>query len=81
MKNIPENLMILEYSHDGIPSVAMYNSTVISTDEVTRLIKTGMLDFQYTSKVVVMTKTQYKNLFDHVDTFYTDLALEQKETM
>lgn len=81
MKNIPENLMILEYSYDGIPSVAMYNSTVISTDEVTRLIKTGMLDFQYTSKVVVMTKTQYKNLFDHVDTFYTDLALEQKETM
>ena len=81
MKNIPENLMILEYSCDGIPLVAMYNSTVISTDEVTRLIKTGMLDFQYTSKVVVMTKTQYKNLFDYVDTFYTDLALEQKETM
>jgi hypothetical protein len=81
MKNIPENLMIVEYNDYGRPMVAMYNSTVISNDEVTHLVETSMLGFEYSAKVVVMTKAQYKNLFDHIDTFYADLALEQKETM
>jgi hypothetical protein len=86
MSKIPEHLSIIEYIGDyGIPMVAMFNTTVISDEEVTKLIETEMLGFEYNPKVVNMTKKQYKNLFDQLspemELFYSDLMLEQGEQM
>lgn len=92
-KGFPEFLSVIEYTVTfakgvELPKVAMFNETVISETEVRSWIKQGLLGFEDKPTVVVMTKQQYENLFDHFEetaveenTLYTDLALEQKETM
>lgn len=92
---IPEHLMAIEYTVClGFPSssyqedrVALFNSTIISEAEVRKCIEQDFL-FETNSKIVVITKKQYDNLFDKIDSdreatklFYADLAMEQKETM
>lgn len=62
----------------------MFNETVVSEVEVRSWIKQGLLDFEDKPTVVVMTKQQYENLFDHVsvdtgtEEFYEDLRVEQQ---
>lgn len=92
-KGFPEFLSVIEYKETfakgiELPKVVMFNETVISEAEVRSWIKRGLLGFEDKPTVVVMTKQQYENLFDHFEetsteenTFYTDLALELKETM
>ena len=92
-KGFPEFLSVIEYTVTfakgvELPKVVMFNETVVSETEVRSWIKQGLLGFEDKPTVVVMTKQQYKNLFDHFEettveenTLYTDLALEQKETM
>lgn len=90
MNNIPEHLMVIEYETALQQKIAMFNSTVISKEDVEYFIKHGLLDDEYNPNVVVMTKRQYRNLFDSNNdavtigsentdhTFYTDLRLEQQ---
>ena len=92
-KGFPEFLSIIEYTVTfakgvELSKVVMFNETVVSETEVRSWIKQGLLGFEDKPTVVVMTKQQYENLFDHFETataeentLYTDLALEQKETM
>ena len=92
-KGFPEFLSVIEYTVTfakgvELSKVVMFNETVISETEVRSWIKQGLLGFEDKPTVVVMTKQQYENLFDHFETataeentLYTDLALEQKETM
>ena len=92
-KGFPEFLSVIEYTETlakgiELPKVVMFNETVISEAEVRSWLEQGLLSFEDKPTVVVMTKQQYENLFDHFEetyieenTFYTDLALEQKETM
>ena len=62
----------------------MFNETVVSEVEVRSWIKQGLLGFEDKPTVVVMTKQQYENLFDHVsvdtdsEEFYDDLRVEQQ---
>jgi hypothetical protein len=62
----------------------MFNETVVSEVEVRSWIKQGLLGFEDKPTVVVMTKQQYENLFDHVsvdtssEEFYDDLRIEQQ---
>lgn len=90
---IPEHLMAIEYTVflDFLSyqedRVALFNSTVISEAEVRKRIEQDFL-LETDPKIVVITKKQYNNLFDKIDTkeeadklFYADLAMEQKETM
>lgn len=91
--NVPHNLMVIKYTEQyartySIAKVAMFNSSIISEEEVNDLLVRGLLDIQYNSKIVVMTEEQYKNLFDavtrqpdNVKEFYKDLIMEQKEQM
>jgi hypothetical protein len=91
-KGFPEHLEVIEYTETFVngyklDKVAMFNSTVVSQVEVQSWIEQGLLDIDSKPTVVVMTKKQYENLFDHYvstadgDCLYADLALEQKETM
>lgn len=94
-KGFPEFLEIIEYTETFIngyklEKVAMFNSTVVSANEVQSWIEQGILDIEAKSTVIVMTKKQYENLFDHVtfnnlekaaentDSFYEDLRIEQQ---
>lgn len=91
-KGFPEYLMKIEWTHEFIngyklDKVALYNETVVSETEVRSWIEQGILDFEDKPTVVVMTKQQYENLFDHVsvvedtiinDEFYDDLRVEQQ---
>lgn len=94
-KGFPEFLEIIEYTETFVngyklEKVAMFNSTVVSTNEVQSWIEQGILDIDTKPTVVVMTKKQYENLFDHVtfdnlekaventDGFYEDLRIEQQ---
>ena len=88
-KGFPEFLSVIEFEEllatgdTPISKVAMFNETVVSESEVRSWIKQGLLDFDYKSTVVVMTKQQYENLFDHVSVddnqdFYDDLRIEQQ---
>lgn len=67
-----------------LQKVVMFNETVVSEVEVHSWIKQGLLDFEDKPTVVVMTKQQYENLFDHVsvdtstEEFYDDLRVEQQ---
>ena len=87
---MPKHLIAMEFaiSFNGLNyqenRIVLFNSTVISETEVTNLIKQGLIDND--PRVIVMTKQQYKNLYD-LDkkaaadkVFYADLAMEQKET-
>jgi hypothetical protein len=90
-KGFPEFLEVIEYTETfanghTLDKVAMYNTTVVSTVEVNSWINQGLIDIETKPTVVVMTKQQYQNLFDHVsyddlekasDTFYEDLRIEQ----
>lgn len=94
-KGFPEFLEIIEYTETFVngyklEKVAMFNSTVVSANEVQSWIEQGILDIDTKPTVVVMTKKQYENLFDHVtfdnlekaventDGFYEDLRIEQQ---
>jgi hypothetical protein len=70
--SIPCNLKRIEYTvvHGGTyeeQRVAMFNSTVISPEEVTKYIKDDLIDFQYHPKIVTMTYEQYENLKDNIE--------------
>lgn len=90
MHNI-KNLKIIEYTQNignkyELDMVAMFNSSVVSEKYVRSQIDKGLLDLSYHNKIVVMSKTQYMNLFDinTVDSekeLYYDLNNEQKEQM
>ena len=90
---IPRHLMAIEYtvSFELISyrkdMVALFNATVISESEVRERIERDFIA-EDDPRIVVLTKEQYSNLFDKVETeeeankrFYADLAMEQKETM
>ena len=94
-KGFPEFLEIIEYTETfvngyNLEKVAMFNSTVVSANEVQSWIEQGILDIDTKTTVVVMTKKQYENLFDHItfdnlekatentDSFYEDLHIEQQ---
>lgn len=94
-KGFPEFLEIIEYTETFVngyklEKVAMFNSTVVSVNEIQSWIEQGILDIDTKPTVVVMTKKQYENLFDHValdnlekaaedtDSFYEDLRIEQQ---
>ena len=91
-KGFPESLSVVEYavtSANGIEfqKVAMFNETVVSETEVRNWIKQGLLGFEYKPTVVIMSKQQYENLFDHVsvetensisEEFYDELRMEQR---
>ena len=67
--SMPCNLKKIEYTvlHGGTyeeKRVAMFNSTIISPEEVTKYIKDELVDFKYNSKIVTMTYEQYENLKD-----------------
>ena len=92
LKTFPRNLMIVEYTESYVPlkhctdKVVMFNSTIISESEVRFLIEQGRLEDSHDPRVVVMTRQQYKNLYD-LDkkaaadkVFYEDLIREQEET-
>lgn len=90
-KSFPEFLEVIEYTETftnghTLDKVAMYNATVVNAVEVNSWINQGLIDIETRPTVVVMTKQQYQNLFDHVnyddlekafDTFYEDLCAEQ----
>lgn len=89
---IPEHLMIIEYTISNNilaieeDMVALFNSTVISEEEVRNFIGRDCIEAD--SRVSILTREQYDNLFDKVvlsaeddRAFYADLAMEQKETM
>lgn len=95
LKGFPEFLEIIEYTETfvngyNLEKVAMFNSTVVMANEVQSWIEQGLLDIDTKPTVVVMTKKQYENLFDHVtfdnfekatentDSFYEDLRTEQQ---
>jgi hypothetical protein len=66
-----------------IPSVALYNETRISEEEVRKKIKDGTAE--HCDFIVVMFKSQYDNLKDLIEPnpqkekdFYEDLVLEQQ---
>ena len=90
---IPEHLMAIEYTVSfellsyRKDMVALFNATVISESEVRERIDRDFIA-EDDPRIVVLTKEQYSNLFDKVETeeeankrFYADLAMEQKETM
>ena len=93
----PCHLMKIEFTqifsdNYELPMVALFNETVVSEAEVRSWLDQGLFDVDSKPTVVVITKKQYENLFDHVSVnieesaseekdFYADLALEQKETM
>lgn len=88
-KGFPEFLSVIEYTVSfakdvELQKVVMFNETVVSEVEVRSWIKQGLLGFEDKPTVVVMTKQQYENLFDHVsvdtgtDEFYDDLRIEQQ---
>lgn len=91
-KGFPEFLEVIEYTETfanghTLDKVAMYNTTVVSAVEVNSWIKQGLLDIETKPTVVVMTKQQYQNLFDHINyedldkapnDFYEDLRIEQQ---
>jgi hypothetical protein len=59
--------------------VALFNETVVSETEVRSWLDQGLFDVDTKPTVVVITKVQYENLFDHAQTdFYGDLRLEQQ---
>ena len=72
-----ENLKKIEFdsytcTSDGLPvngtrrpTVVMFNQTQISADEVNKLIKSGM--YEYDNRVVVMTPKQAEFLHDKED--------------
>ena len=90
--SLPSNLKRIEYTvlHGGMYEehrVAMFNSTVISPEEVTEFINKELIDFEYNPKIVTMTKEQYENLKDVTkpttkeivdNEFINDLLLEQQ---
>lgn len=59
-----ENIMSIEYevTIDGKDYVryAVYNKLVITEEEVKKLLRNGMMD--YDDRVVVMSEKQYNNL-------------------
>ena len=82
-----KHLMMIEFTQlfagTPIPSVALYNETRISEEEVRKKIKEGNADNN--DFIVVMFKSQYENLKDLVEPnvqkekdFYKDLRLEQQ---
>lgn len=91
-KGFPEFLEVIEYVETfsngyELEKVAMYNSTVVNAAEVNSWIKQGLIDIETKPTVVVMTKQQYQNLFDHINyedldkapnDFYEDLRIEQQ---
>jgi hypothetical protein len=88
-KGFPEFLSVIEYTVSfakgvELQKVVMFNETVVSEVEVRSWIKQGLLGFEDKPTVVVMTKQQYENLFDHVsvdnssEEFYDDLRVEQQ---
>ena len=67
--SLPCNLKRIEYTvvhggHYEEKRVAMFNSTVISPEEVTDYINKELIDFEYNPKIVTMTYEQYCNLQD-----------------
>ena len=67
--SLPSNLKRIEYTvvHGRTYKehrVAMFNSTVISPEEVNKYIKDELIDFKYHPKIVTMTHEQYQNLKD-----------------
>ena len=86
----PCHLMKIEFTQtfsDGVelPMVALFNETVVSENEVRSCIEQGLFDVDNKPTVVVITKKQYENLFDHytsdseeTDHFYNDLRIEQQ---
>lgn len=89
----PCHLMKIEFTQvfsDSyeLPMVALFNETVVSENEVRSWIDQGLFNVDSKPTVVVITKKQYENLFDHytsisedTNRFYDDLNLEQRETM
>lgn len=91
-KGFPEFLEVTEYTETfanghTLDKVAMYNTTVVSAVEVNSWINQGLIDIEAKPTVVVMTKQQYQNLFDHINysdlekasnNFYEDLCMEQQ---
>ena len=80
-------LMMIEFTQllagTPIPSVALYNETRISEEEVRKKIKDGTAE--HCDFIVVMFKSQYENLKDLIENtpqkekdFYEDLVLEQQ---
>lgn len=89
MKNrIPEHLMIIEWSESlgggrELEKVAMFNETVVSEATVREWIEKGLLDVVLKPSIVIMTKQQYRNLFDREApsddaAFSEELRLEQQ---
>ena len=79
----PCNLMKIEFTQvfsDNIelPMVALFNDTVISESDVRAWLNRGLFDIDAHKAIVVITKTQYDNLFDRAsEDFYGELRLEQ----
>lgn len=83
-KGFPEFLEIIEYTETFVngyklEKVAMFNSTVVSANEVQSWIEQGILDIDTKPTVVVMTKKQYENLFDHVTFDNLEKAVENTD--
>lgn len=81
--SLPCNLKRIEYTvvHGGIyeeKRVAMFNSTVISPEEVTDFINKELIDFEYNPKIVTMTYEQYLNLRDVVEIYKKEPELEME---
>jgi NAD kinase len=63
----PEDLKLIEFEYDFygtgkmVTEYILYNETVISEEEVNRLIETEMYENDH--RVVVMSPTQVKNIF------------------
>ena len=65
----PKNLKRIEFTEVRrdiyeIEKVSMFNSSVISAEEVDKYIKSGLVTIGYNPNVVIMTKEQYENLKD-----------------
>lgn len=85
----PCHLMKIEFTqvfsdNFEVPMVALFNETVVSEAEVRSWLDQGLFDVDSKPTVVVITKTQYENLFDHYTStaedahFYDDLRIEQQ---